>query len=39
MSLLLRELVSKDIPVIAFSQMDGNLEDVFMKVTNGDDEH
>lgn len=39
MTLLLRELINKDIPVITFSQMDGNLEDVFMKVTNGDEEH
>lgn len=37
MSMLLRELVRKDIPVITFSQQDGNLEDVFMKVTKGDD--
>ena len=39
MSMLLKELVKKDIPVITFTQLDGNLEDVFMKVTNGDDEH
>ncbi len=37
MSMLLKELVRKDIPVITFSQQDGNLEDVFMKVTKGDD--
>lgn len=33
MSLVLSTLVTKEIPVITFSQLDGNLEDVFMKVT------
>ncbi len=37
MSRLLRELVKRDIPVISFAQLDGNLEDVFMKVTKGDE--
>ncbi len=39
MGMLLKRLIEKDIPVITFSQLDGNLEDVFMKVTNGDGEH
>lgn len=39
MSVLLKELIRKDIPVISFSQLDGNLEDVFMQVTNGDERH
>lgn len=39
MSILLKELIRKDIPVISFSQLDGNLEDVFMQVTNGDERH
>jgi ABC-2 type transport system ATP-binding protein len=36
MSRVLSSLVGKGIPVISFAQMDGNLEDVFMKVTKGD---
>ena len=39
MGKLLRELVKKDIPVLTFAQLDGNLEDVFMKVTKGDEVH
>ena len=39
MGMLLKRLIEKDIPVITFSQLDGNLEDVFMKVTNGDGEN
>lgn len=39
MGRLLRELVKRDIPVISFAQLDGNLEDVFMKVTKGDEAH
>lgn len=39
MGMLLRKLVDKDLPVITFTQLDGNLEDVFMKVTNGDEKH
>jgi ABC-2 type transport system ATP-binding protein len=38
MSKVLSSLVGKGIPVISFAQMDGNLEDVFMKVTKGDGE-
>ncbi len=30
---LLVRLIQKNIPVIAFNQLDGNLEDIFMKVT------
>lgn len=30
---LLYRMVSSNIPVVAFSQVDGNLEDIFMKVT------
>ncbi|SHJ08016.1 ABC transporter ATP-binding protein [Lutispora thermophila] len=37
MAMLLKELVMRDIPVISFGQMEGNLEDVFMKVTKGDE--
>lgn len=33
MSFILKRLVTKDIPVVSFSQLDGNLEDIFMKVT------
>ncbi len=38
MSRVLSALVTKGIPVVSFAQLDGNLEDVFMKVTKGDDE-
>lgn len=38
MSKVLRTLISHDIPVVTFAQLDGNLEDVFMKVTKGEDE-
>jgi ABC-2 type transport system ATP-binding protein len=38
MSRVLAALVAKGIPVVSFSQLDGNLEDVFMKVTKGDEE-
>ncbi len=38
MSRVLSTLVTRGIPVVSFSQLDGNLEDVFMKVTKGDDE-
>lgn len=33
MSMLLGKLVTHNIPVVSFAQLDGNLEDVFMKVT------
>lgn len=33
MNELLVRLIQKEIPVIAFNQLDGNLEDIFMKVT------
>ena len=33
MSKLLYALISNEIPVVSFTQLDGNLEDVFMKVT------
>lgn len=33
MSKLLHALISNQIPVVSFTQLDGNLEDVFMKVT------
>lgn len=33
MSNMLRTLVTRNIPVVSFSQLDGNLEDIFMKVT------
>jgi ABC-2 type transport system ATP-binding protein len=35
---VLKSLVCKDIPVVTFSQIDGNLEDVFMKVIRGEGE-
>jgi ABC-2 type transport system ATP-binding protein len=35
MSRMLAALVTKGIPVVTFSQLDGNLEDVFMRVTKG----
>lgn len=38
MSRVLSTLVTRGIPVVSFAQLDGNLEDVFMKVTKGDDE-
>jgi ABC-2 type transport system ATP-binding protein len=38
MSSALSTLVSRGIPVVTFAQLDGNLEDVFMKVTKGDEE-
>ncbi|MCM8711791.1 ABC transporter ATP-binding protein [Clostridium sp. SYSU_GA19001] len=33
MSNMLKTLVNRNIPVVSFSQLDGNLEDIFMKVT------
>ncbi len=33
MNALLVRLIQKDIPVVTFNQLDGNLEDIFMKVT------
>lgn len=38
MSRVLTQLVTRGIPVVSFAQLDGNLEDVFMKVTKGDEE-
>jgi ABC-2 type transport system ATP-binding protein len=38
MSRVLNTLVNKAIPVATFAQLDGNLEDVFMKVTKGGEE-
>jgi ABC-2 type transport system ATP-binding protein len=38
MSRVLSKLVTVGIPVVSFAQLDGNLEDVFMKVTKGDEE-
>lgn len=35
---VLAALVNKGIPVVSFAQLNGNLEDVFMKVTKGDEE-
>lgn len=35
---LLVRLIQKNIPVIAFNQLDGNLEDIFMKVTATEEE-
>ena len=37
MSRVLSNLINRGIPVVSFAQMDGNLEDVFIKVTKGDD--
>jgi len=37
MSRVLSDLINRGIPVVSFAQMDGNLEDVFIKVTKGDD--
>ncbi|MCY6371602.1 ABC transporter ATP-binding protein [Clostridium ganghwense] len=38
MSKVLITLVKNEIPVITYSQIDGNLEDIFMKVTNKGEE-
>ena len=38
MSRVLSTLVGRGIPVVTFSQLDGNLEDVFMRVTKEGDE-
>jgi ABC-2 type transport system ATP-binding protein len=38
MSRVLATLVNRSIPVAAFAQLDGNLEDVFLKVTKGEEE-
>lgn len=38
LSRVLTTLVNKSIPVVTFTQLDGNLEDVFMKVTKGEEE-
>lgn len=37
MSRVLSELVGRGIPVVSFAELDGNLEDVFMKVTGGEE--
>lgn len=37
MSRVLTELVRRGIPVVSFAELDGNLEDVFMKVTGGEE--
>ncbi len=37
MSRVLSALVNGGIPVVSFAQLNGNLEDVFMKVTKGYD--
>jgi ABC-2 type transport system ATP-binding protein len=38
MNRVLTDLIAKGIPVVSFAQLDGNLEDVFMRVTKGDEE-
>ncbi|HWQ29763.1 MAG TPA: ABC transporter ATP-binding protein [Negativicutes bacterium] len=38
MSRVLSELVGRGIPVVSFAELDGNLEDVFMKVTGGEEQ-
>ncbi len=38
MSRVLAALVNRQIPVASFSQLEGNLEDIFMKVTKGEEE-
>lgn len=38
MNKLLKELIKREVPVVTFSQKDGNLEDIFMKVTNRGEE-
>jgi ABC-2 type transport system ATP-binding protein len=35
LSKILQRLVGSDIPVVTFAQLDGSLEDIFMKVTGG----
>jgi ABC-2 type transport system ATP-binding protein len=35
MNNLLKELIKNEVPIVTFSQVDGNLEDIFMRVTNG----
>ncbi|SHH96944.1 ABC transporter ATP-binding protein [Clostridium grantii] len=35
MNNLLKELIKNEVPLVTFSQVDGNLEDIFMRVTNG----
>lgn len=37
MSRVLATLVNRQIPVASFSQLEGNLEDIFMKVTKGEE--
>jgi ABC-2 type transport system ATP-binding protein len=37
MSNMLKTLINRDIPVVSFTQLDGNLEDIFMKVTGKED--
>lgn len=36
LSSILKRLITTDIPVISFSQLEGNLEDIFMKVIGGE---
>lgn len=38
MNKLLKELIIREVPVVTFSQIDGNLEDIFMKVTDKGEE-
>ncbi|NLK21308.1 MAG: ABC transporter ATP-binding protein [Epulopiscium sp.] len=33
--MLLKQIVQKDVPVILFGEKEGNLEDIFMKITKG----
>ncbi len=35
---ILRRLINSDIPIISFSPMESNLEEIFMKVTKGDEQ-
>ncbi|MCB0008785.1 MAG: hypothetical protein KDE04_20105, partial [Anaerolineales bacterium] len=34
-SMLLGQLVSRNVPIISFAEREGDLEDVFLKVTQG----
>ncbi|GAA0182392.1 ABC transporter ATP-binding protein [Clostridium sediminicola] len=38
MNKLLKELIIREVPVVTFSQIDGNLEDIFMKVIDKGEE-
>lgn len=35
LALLLKQIMGKEIPIVSFYEKEGNLEDIFMKITKG----